>query len=392
MVMNEQTVDPRALTPPDGEETNGNLSMPNLSLSLEAILHQVSPRGYEGSEQVLLAPNEVLKRSYELNNRPFFTESAPGQGFSYRLGDERVAVVTQSPTRLSELERMGAIPKGVEVHVIPTLPSADVSCDDVIDQTINETAQLRSQGIASKQTRRLKRDAYTDALTGIPNRRQYDGDRKKHLGFAVRGGEALYVGFVDVEAFTLFNNIYGPAVGDRVLGKVADALNFSVSGRLEDKCYRYGGDEFVPVVHVPAGGIDVVRERVMKSVGSILVPNPLYHENPEAIGDGGKKIWQKGDEYLPVRIHIGFKKIDTRLFRENVPFEKMRALPDDFYNNWFDLAKEEAASIAKQGTWRGREREYLALPSSGVHRRSLEYKQMSTQEVGRDILEGRYVI
>lgn len=390
MKTNQEVREERAVTPHDLEDSG--LQQISLSLNLETILHHASPAGYEGAEHILLAPNEVLPREVERQTIPYFTESSPGNGYTYLTPEARAIVLTQNPMRQVDLERMGAIPKGVSVHVIPTLQSSEADYHDVISQMIEETASVRSKGLATKQTRRLQKDAYTDQLTGIPNRRQYDQDRKKHLGFAAREGNEVYIGFADVEAFTLFNGIYGHATGDRVLNKFANALNFTISKRIEDKCYRFGGDEFVPVVHTNASGIATIQKKAIDAVKSITIPNPHYLENPHAQDDNGRPLWQNGDEVLSVKMHLAFVKVDTQLFAKHVPVEKMRSLDDSFYNEWFETARYEAEKEAKKNSWRGKEREYLALPSSATHRRSLHYKNMTSQDIGREILEGKYVI
>ncbi|GAA1621075.1 GGDEF domain-containing protein [Actinoplanes couchii] len=82
----------------------------------------------------------------------------------------------------------------------------------------------------------LARQAATDALTGVANRRAFDAELHRALG---AGPVALVV--VDVDHFKTINDTWGHAAGDRALTVVADAL--SRSG--DSLCVaRLGGDEF----------------------------------------------------------------------------------------------------------------------------------------------------
>jgi diguanylate cyclase (GGDEF)-like protein len=84
-------------------------------------------------------------------------------------------------------------------------------------------------------TSRLRESAHTDALTGLPNRRDLD----IRLTAAVPGDLLL---LCDIDHFKLVNDRLGHAAGDRAL---AD-LGMLLRGSLRDGDYaaRYGGEEF----------------------------------------------------------------------------------------------------------------------------------------------------
>jgi diguanylate cyclase (GGDEF)-like protein len=94
--------------------------------------------------------------------------------------------------------------------------------------------------------RELQRQARTDALTGLLNRRGFD----EHLGVIWRQAERekAPVGIVllDVDGFKQLNDSHGHAAGDDVLRHVAGVLKTYASRPL-DAVGRYGGDEFVVV-------------------------------------------------------------------------------------------------------------------------------------------------
>jgi diguanylate cyclase len=88
----------------------------------------------------------------------------------------------------------------------------------------------------------VQREALTDALTGIPNRKFFDGRLKEAVREAVKSKEPLSLLLCDIDHFKRFNDTYGHQIGDQVLKLVARTLSESVKGR--DTPARIGGEEF----------------------------------------------------------------------------------------------------------------------------------------------------
>lgn len=128
----------------------------------------------------------------------------------------------------------------------------------VWDERESRLADLRRRSLRSSLAERQARigeELSRDALTGAGNRRL--------LHTEIRRGWARGVLFVDLDEFKLINDVYGHAVGDEVLRRIA-ALLTSVT-RPEDLVIRFGGDEFVVLL---AGGapVAVVGRRVLDAV------------------------------------------------------------------------------------------------------------------------------
>jgi diguanylate cyclase (GGDEF)-like protein/PAS domain S-box-containing protein len=89
----------------------------------------------------------------------------------------------------------------------------------------------------------LVRRAFTDPLTGLPNRRAL-GDRLNHA-LALSRRRGLQVGLVhlDLDRFQAVNDVLGHEAGDQLLTQVADRLRWST--RVEDTAVRLGADEFL---------------------------------------------------------------------------------------------------------------------------------------------------
>ena len=85
--------------------------------------------------------------------------------------------------------------------------------------------------------------AFTDPLTGLPNRRALT-DRLNHA-LALSRRRGLQVGLVhmDLDRFQAVNDTLGTEAGDQLLSQVADRLRWST--RVEDTAVRLGADEFL---------------------------------------------------------------------------------------------------------------------------------------------------
>ncbi|MEA2221238.1 MAG: hypothetical protein QOJ35_3864 [Solirubrobacteraceae bacterium] len=88
------------------------------------------------------------------------------------------------------------------------------------------------------------REASTDALTGLANRRALLVD----LDRACRGdAEPAVLAIFDLDGFKGYNDTFGHVAGDELLRRVSDQLA-SVTQGLGGRAYRLGGDEFCMLV------------------------------------------------------------------------------------------------------------------------------------------------
>jgi len=89
----------------------------------------------------------------------------------------------------------------------------------------------------------LKRQATTDALTGIANRRLFDTFLETEMRRAARHHLPLAAMIVDIDHFKQVNDVYGHQVGDEVLVELTRLVSEQI--REHDFFARWGGEEFV---------------------------------------------------------------------------------------------------------------------------------------------------
>lgn len=92
----------------------------------------------------------------------------------------------------------------------------------------------------------FKQQALVDDLTGVANRRCYEGASVAKWREAVRFGLPFSVCMFDIDKFKLYNDTFGHPAGDRVIAAVAKTVS-SYFQRSTDLFARYGGEEFVAV-------------------------------------------------------------------------------------------------------------------------------------------------
>lgn len=99
-------------------------------------------------------------------------------------------------------------------------------------------AEARNAALLSQ----LERQAMSDALTGLPNRRAFEIEAERMVARARRSAARITVGIADLDYFKKVNDQYGHPVGDEVLSAVSAVL--SQSARSSDFVARIGGEEF----------------------------------------------------------------------------------------------------------------------------------------------------
>jgi diguanylate cyclase (GGDEF)-like protein len=110
-----------------------------------------------------------------------------------------------------------------------------------------------------------RRLARVDAQTGLGNQRAFDEALTVALAGAARDDQPLSVGLVDIDDLRRINDGWGHLEGDRCLREVALAMERSL--RSTDRCFRWGGDEFV--VLLPGSGLAAADEVMSRMAANV---------------------------------------------------------------------------------------------------------------------------
>ncbi len=92
----------------------------------------------------------------------------------------------------------------------------------------------------------MSQQAYTDALTGLPNRRALDWRLEEETRRSSRYHHCFTLAMLDVNNFKEINDFHGHPAGDLVLQHVIGCLRSNL--RETDFFARYGGDEFAIIL------------------------------------------------------------------------------------------------------------------------------------------------
>jgi diguanylate cyclase (GGDEF)-like protein/PAS domain S-box-containing protein len=157
--------------------------------------------------------------------------------------------------------------------------------------------------------RELERLAYTDYLTGLPNRARLMAALANARSQAAEGESACLL-MMDLDGFKAVNDIAGHEAGDLLLVEVADRLRATVRDR--DLIGRLGGDEFAIVVRAGLDEATVLGERILTELAGVHRSVPTPGADPDLVFDVSCSIGvtelQPGDD-----ISATFRNADLAL-------------------------------------------------------------------------------
>ena len=140
-----------------------------------------------------------------------------------------------------------------------------------------------------QNTEEIRRLAFYDPLTGLPNRRLLLDRLRQAMHTSARSGLHAALMFLDLDHFKQLNDTLGHDVGDLLLQQVAGRLQTCV--REGDSVARLGGDEFVVLLeslnlHAPeaATQAEVIASKILQSLGQAYNLHGHPHGSTPSIG------------------------------------------------------------------------------------------------------------
>jgi diguanylate cyclase (GGDEF)-like protein len=149
----------------------------------------------------------------------------------------------------------------------------DTSREDEIGALAQAFDAMR-EGIA-KREQEIRRLAYWDTLTNLPNRAQFVLLLNDALLDARKREEAVFVLMMDLDRFKHVNDVMGLSFGDALLRQVAGRLQMLLANRRQSSAQvaRLGGDEFA--VLLPASDLEAAQRMAAEILAALETPLSL---------------------------------------------------------------------------------------------------------------------
>lgn len=155
--------------------------------------------------------------------------------------------------------------------------------------TSNFVATFQDISASKASEEEIKRLAFYDPLTGLPNRRLLMDRLHQALAISDRNGKHGAVLFIDLDNFKTLNDSLGHGIGDHLLQRVAMRLQTCV--REGDTVARLGGDEFIIMLEnlseerlVAAAQTETISEKILSSLNRSYQLGEHEHHSTPSIG------------------------------------------------------------------------------------------------------------
>jgi len=282
-------------------------------------------------------------------------ETTLGQRVVRRLGEELVGRVAEraAPLIVRDARRDARHPfyrlsaeEKARLGPVSLLELPLVACGDVVGvvefernawAAYTSSDKLRVQSLATlvamsvaniEQHRSICRQAVTDGLTGLYNKRHILQILADEVRRAERYRHPLSAMMLDLDGFKAYNDNYGHLQGDVLLQQLAHLIQRNI--RSADSAGRYGGEEFILVMpETDKQAALVIAERIRSQVDASRFPGASYSAaSPNAIAnfvnlDAVATGAEEGYAHKTISIGVATYPQDTD------DIQKLLALADD---------------------------------------------------------------
>ena len=173
----------------------------------------------------------------------------------------------------------------------------------MLHRTMDDTIRRETD----RATVRLQRQATSDPLTGLGNRRELEQKLAEYFApDRRRQRDAIVVMLIDIDLFKPVNDELGHEVGDECLLFLGELLSSTL--RLEDSPVRYGGDEFIVLMpNLTISQARAVAERIRSLFAQMPWPHRQVSRPTLSVGlasawcgdpNGGEELLRRADDAL----------------------------------------------------------------------------------------------
>jgi diguanylate cyclase len=189
---------------------------------------------------------------------------------------------------------------------------ASKTLEDRLHESTSEVTRLKGH------LEQARRDAMTDALTNLANRKSFDEQLESAVADA-RDGRGFTLALIDIDHFKSFNDTWGHQTGDQVLRYVAGVI-----GRMAEAprfAARYGGEEFAVLFpDEDAASVAAALEQIRQEIGSRALKRRSTNEDLGAVtissglaqirpGETGAGVTERADGALYASKHAGRNRV-----------------------------------------------------------------------------------
>lgn len=151
---------------------------------------------------------------------------------------------------------------------------------EIRQREIAEDAANDARGKVEELNRVLVKQAFQDGLTGLANRRHFDGVMQEEIIRAARAKNSLALIMLDVDFFGKYNGLYGHPAGDECLRSIAHVIQ-AAERRPGDLSARYGGEELVVILpDCDIAGALSIAQKIIDDVRALAIP---HQENKNGV-------------------------------------------------------------------------------------------------------------
>jgi len=224
----------------------------------------------------------------------------------------------------------------------------------------------------------LENMAFTDSLTGLPNRALFYDRLEQATQLGLQGNAPFLLFMLDLDRFKYINDTLGHHIGDQLLQEVGMRLQNSI--RTTDTIARLGGDEFAAILPTDDGdhaGI-TIAEKILKSLSSPVIIDKRNLTISASIGivrcpidgDDSNQLLQRADVamYHAKNNRHGYTFYDNELDKHsilqfNLEADLYQAIENNnlelYYQPKVDLASGQTVAVEALLRWNHPERGFI---------------------------------